>query len=271
MRDKPIITLTSDFGLKDPYVAEMKAVLLSICPNATIVDISHKIDKFNVRMGAFVLAQAAPYFPAGTVHVAVVDPGVGTERRPIIVKTKRSFYVGPDNGLLMLAAEKEGINSIHEISNPEYMLKHISKTFHGRDIFSPAAAYLAKGVSLSKFGPEIFNPVTPSFVKPLVRDEKIHGEILHIDGFGNIITNITTKELRAVNVENGDSLVLQLGDKHAKLRLCAAYGDVPPKTPLAIVGGTGFLEVSVNQGNASKTFDAKAGGNVTIQKYAQDR
>ncbi|MDH5439413.1 MAG: SAM-dependent chlorinase/fluorinase, partial [Candidatus Bathyarchaeota archaeon] len=126
-----IITLLTDFGLRDPYVAEMKAVILRISPDAKIVDISHEVKKFDVRMGAFILEQAARYFPDGTVHVAVVDPGVGMERRPIIVETNRKLYVGPDNGLLMLAALKDDVRSIHKITNPRYMLEKVSRTFHG--------------------------------------------------------------------------------------------------------------------------------------------
>src|SRR4030067_2462156 len=134
-----IITLTTDFGLKDPYVAEMKAVILSTCPNVVIVDVTPEIEKFNIRMGAYVLASVAPYFPKGTIHVVVVDPGVGTQRRSLIIQTRKGFFVGPDNGILFLAAEKQGIIRIHEMTNRKLMSPHISNTFHGRDIFAPAA------------------------------------------------------------------------------------------------------------------------------------
>jgi len=143
-----IITLTSDFGLKDSYGAEMKAAILGIRPDAVIVDVTHLVDKFNVRSGAFALASAAPHFPDGTVHVAVVDPTVGTQRRPIAIETKRGFFVGPDNGLLVLAAEAQSIMRIHEIDSRRFMLPHVSSTFHGRDIFAPAAAHLANGVAI---------------------------------------------------------------------------------------------------------------------------
>ena len=159
-----MITLTSDFGLKDPYVAEMKGVILTINPNATIIDITHDVEKFDIRMGAFMLASAAPYFPKGTVHLAVVDPGVGTERRAILVQTKQGFFVGPDNGVLMLAAKNQGIEHIYELSNPKFMLPKVSATFHGRDIFAPAAAYLDIGVKPAEFGPEITDAVMPEFV-----------------------------------------------------------------------------------------------------------
>ncbi|HSV49360.1 MAG TPA: SAM-dependent chlorinase/fluorinase, partial [Candidatus Acidoferrales bacterium] len=159
-----MITLTTDFGLKDPYVAEMKGVILTINPKAGIVDISHLVDKYSVRMGAFILASAAPYFPKGTVHVAVVDPGVGTERRAILIETKQAYFVGPDNGVLMLAAQAQGIKHIYELSNPKFMLSMVSSTFHGRDIFAPASTHLDKGIKPQEFGAEITNPVTPKFV-----------------------------------------------------------------------------------------------------------
>ncbi|PVX23581.1 MAG: hypothetical protein CW691_10170, partial [Candidatus Bathyarchaeum sp.] len=201
-----IISLLSDFGNRDPYVAEMKAVILSINPETRIVDITHEIEKFSIRMGAYVLASASPYFPKKTVHVAVVDPGVGTKRRPIIVETCRSFYVGPDNGLLMLAAQKEGIKSVYVICNPKYLLSIVSNTFHGRDIFAPSAAYLAKGIKPSDFGPAIQDYVFPEFVKPCTKNGQLVGEVLHIDDFGNIISNISAQDLDHYNLCAGDSL-----------------------------------------------------------------
>jgi len=264
MLQRPIITLLSDFGLKDPYVAEMKAVILSICRDASIIDISHEVEKFNVRMGAFILAQAARCFPEGTIHVAVVDPGVGTKRRPIIVEAERSLYVGPDNGLLILAAQNEGIKCIREITNPKYMLKKISRTFHGRDIFSPAAAYLAKGVKPSEFGPIIENPVKPSFSAPKIRKEMIIGEVIHIDGFGNLITNISEENLKAFGIPEDKNFHVQLGDKQMTLKMCSSYDEAPRNTPLFIIGGTGFLEISVNRGNASKILDVKVGASVIL-------
>lgn len=254
-----IVTLLSDFGLKDPYVAEMKAVIVSINSQAHIVDITHEIEKFNIRMGAFVLASAAPYFPSNTVHVAVVDPGVGTKRRPVIVETKRGLYVGPDNGLLMLAAHKVGIMKVYNIINPKYTLSRVSRTFHGRDIFAPAAAHLATGTSPSEFGPTIRDYVFPEFVKPKARKGEVVGEVLYVDGFGNIISNISAEDLDSGDFREGDSLLVKLGLKSLTLRLCSAYGAVPDSTALVIIGSSDFLEVAVNQGSASRTFKAKVG------------
>ena len=254
-----IISLLSDFGNKDPYVAEMKAVILSINPQARIVDITHEIKKFNIRMGAYVLASAAPYFPPNTVHVAVVDPGVGTKRRPIIAETSRSLYVGPDNGLLMLAAHKEGISKVYRIDNPKYILSKVSKTFHGRDIFAPAAAHLAKGIKPSDFGPAIQDYVFPEFAKPQAKKGALVSEVLHIDDFGNIISNISAEELKRNGFCEGASLLVKLGSKRLTLKLLSAYGKVPVGAPLALIGSSNFLEVALNQGSASEFYKPKVG------------
>jgi S-adenosylmethionine hydrolase len=261
-----IISLLSDFGHKDPYVAEMKAVILSINPQARIIDITHEIEKFSIRMGAYVLASAAPYFPPNTIHVAVVDPGVGTKRRPIIAETNRSIYVGPDNGLLMLAAHKEKINNVYTISNPQYMLPNVSKTFHGRDIFAPAAAHLATGNKPSDFGPAIHDYVFPEFAKPHMKRGELVGEVLSIDGFGNVISNISAEDLERVGFHEGDSLVVALGSKTLNVLFCSAYGVVPVGAPLALIGGSNFLESAVNQGSAAAAFKAKVGDTFRVSE-----
>jgi len=239
-------------------------VILSICPEASIVDISHDIEKFDIRMGAFVLASAAPRFPQGTIHVAVVDPGVGTKRRPLIVDTKRGFYVGPDNGLLMLSARKEDLRHVYDISNPEYMRPQVSRTFHGRDIFAPAAAHLAKGHPPSKFGTEIHDYVLPKFAKPQLGKGRLLGEVLYIDGFGNIVTNISRRHLEKTSASESCLLHVKFKDEILDLRLCSAYGQVPAERALAIVGSSDFLEISVNQADASQIFRVKTGDSVEI-------
>jgi len=254
-----IISLLSDFGHKDPYVAEMKAVILSIAPQARIVDITHEIEKFNIRMGAYVLASAAPYFPPNTIHLAVVDPSVGTKRRSIIAETRRNLYVGPDNGLLMLAAHKEHIKKVYQINNPKYMLSKVSKTFHGRDIFAPAAAHLAQGNKPSDFGPSIQDYILPEFAKPHPRNGELLGEVLHIDDFGNIISNITLEDLEKMGFHKGGSLLVTLDSKTLTIQFCSAYGEVASGTPLALIGSSNFLEVAVNQESASRIFGAKVG------------
>jgi S-adenosylmethionine hydrolase len=245
----------------------MKAVILGICPNAVIIDITHEIAKFNIRMGAYMLASAVPYFPEGSIHVAVVDPSVGTCRRPIVIQTKQSFFVGPDNGLLVLAAEKQGIIRIHELTNPRFMLPKVSHTFHGRDIFAPAAAHLMKGVKPEEFGPEIRKAVQPEFAKVTLRNGVLVGEVLQVDGFGNIITNINEKEVTQSHVKG--KLNVELAGCKLKLKFCEAYGETKPHEPLVLIGSHGFLEISINQGNAAKRFETKAGDRVAVSPAQQ--
>ena len=240
----------------------MKAAILSICPTAIMVDVTHEIEKFNVRAGAFVLASASTYFPKGTIHVAVVDPGVGTERRCILVETGQGFFVGPDNGLLRLAAEKQGVKSIHEVSNSKFMLPRVSSTFHGRDIFAPAAAHLANGTSLSDFGPEIHDWVKPGFAKVTFSKGVLAGEVLHVDGFGNIITNVSEQEMPRLGAK--DWIYLELPNSKLKLRFGKTYAEAKPKEALILIGSHGYLEIAVNQGNAAETFQIKAGDKVKL-------
>jgi S-adenosylmethionine hydrolase len=261
---RPVITLTTDFGLRDPYVAEMKAVILGICANATIVDITHVIEKFNIRMGAYILASASPYFPEGTIHLAVVDPSVGTKRQPILIQTKHGYFVGPDNGVLALAARNEGIEHIRKITNQKLMRPRIYNTFHGRDIFAPAAAHLANGTLPEEFGQEISEIATPEFAKIIRRKDMLVGEIIHIDDFGNIITNFGEKELELMNAKTMVNVKLKAVKQ--KLKLCKAYAEVEPHKPLATIGSHNFLEISINQGNAAKTFKAKIGDKIIVYR-----
>jgi S-adenosylmethionine hydrolase len=260
-----VVTLTSDFGNKDFYVAEMKAAILSICPNAVIIDITHEITKYNVRMGSFTLATATPYFPEGAVHVAVIDPGVGTHRRSIAVETRKNFFVGPDNGLLILAAEKQQIVRIHEITNLRYMLPKISKTFHGRDIFAPIAAHIMNGIRIESLGPEISEVVKPDFAQPMQKGEVILGEVLHVDSFGNIITNIGKELISKIGLKSLAKIELPSCD--LKLKFSKAYGEALPSEPLALIGSHGFFEISVNQGNAARRYEINSGDKIIVSAF----
>jgi len=259
-----IITLTTDFGLKDPYVAEMKAVILNIDPKATVFDITHEIEKFNIRMGAYVLASASRYFPKGTIHLAVVDPGVGTQRQPILIQTKHSYFVGPNNGVLALAANSQSIEHIYEITNQKLRLPKISSTFHGRDIFGPAAAHLAKGTQPEEFGPEIHDIVMPKFAKIIRRKDMLIGEVMHVDGFGNIVTNFGEKEVESMNI--GHITNVKLKNVRLKLKFCKTYAEVKPQKPLALIGSHNFLEISINQGSAAEIFKIKSGDKITLYR-----
>jgi len=257
-----IITLTTDFGLKDPYVAEMKATILSISSDARIVDVTHDVAHFNIRMGAYVLASAAPYFPEGAVHVAVVDPGVGTRRRPLLIQTRQSFFVGPDNGLLILAAEQQGIKCIREITNARLMLSQVSSTFHGRDVFAPAAAHLANDEAPAEFGPEILDAAKPSFAKVTLREGILVGEVLHVDNFGNIITNISSKEV--ARIRGAGVVNVEMHNQKLKLKFYKAYGEAKPQEPLALIGSHNYLEIALNQGNAAEKFKVRLGDKIQL-------
>jgi S-adenosylmethionine hydrolase len=257
-----IVTLTSDFGLRDPYVAEMKAVILSICPDAVIVDITHDIEKFDVRMGAFMLSSAAPYFPKGTIHVAVVDPVVGTQRRAILIQTRQGFFVGPDNGLLILPAVKQAILAVHELTNPKLMRSAVSSTFHGRDIFAPASAHLANGVPPSGFGPEVSDVVKPTFARVAVGKGIAVGEVLHVDDFGNVITNVSSRDITHLDAVGW--IAAELPNGKLKLRFVNTYAEAKPNEALALIGSHGYVELAVNQGNASETLKIKAGDKVKL-------
>jgi S-adenosylmethionine hydrolase len=259
MAAKNMITLTTDFGLKDPYVGEMKGVILSINPKSNIVDITHDVEKFNTRMGAFTLASAATYFPKGTIHLAVVDPRVGTERRAILVQTKEGFFVGPDNGVLMLAAQAQDIEHIYEISNQKFMLPNISNTFHGRDIFAPVAAHLDKGIAPSKFGQEITDATTPNFTSIERKNSILIGEILHVDSFGNLITNIDQKDL-----SQAKTITVNLHHVSLQLALAKTYAQAKPKEPLALIGSHDFLEVALNQASFAEKYRVRAGDRIEV-------
>jgi S-adenosylmethionine hydrolase len=262
----PLITLLSDFGLKDPYVAEMKAVISTISPATRIIDITHSVEKFNIRMGAFLLASASRYFPKGTVHVAVVDPGVGTKRQAILIETNNAYYIGPDNGILMIAAQSEGIKHVYKITNEKLMLQKVSFTFHGRDLFAPAAAHLANGVEPHKFGPTLNKYETPRFTRASLKADKLCGEVVHIDDFGNVITNITKENLDKIGVEPKEMLYIKLNSTVMNLTFCTVYSDVPTNCPSALIGSHDFLEIAANQGNAARKLRAQVGHIITVSR-----
>ena len=263
-RSAPIITLITDFGTRDPYLGSMKGVILSICVKARIVDITREIDKFSVSHGAYVLASIVPYFPVATVHLCVVDPGVGTTRKALIVKTRRSYLIGPDNGVLILAADREGIEKVIEITNSKYMLDNVSSTFHGRDIFGPVAAHLANGIPITKFGEATDSFVRASFPKSRMSSGKLSGEVIHVDDFGNLITNISLPDTRELGITTGIMVRINVGRASRKMSFCRTYGEVGKGQPVALVGSAGLLEISVNTGNASSKFKARKGSQVTL-------
>lgn len=249
------ITFLTDFGTKDGYVAQMKGVVTSIT-DAHLIDISHEVSPQNVREGAFLLWTTAPFFPVGTVHVAVVDPGVGTQRKGLMIATKKQVLVGPDNGILLPTAHLLGDFTVYEITNPKYMLHPLSKTFHGRDIFAPVAAYITKGVPFRDIGMITTHFVDLQFTLGEHRGDRLVGKILYIDRFGNLITNIPEDILpKEIGERN---IVVAVGDRHWEhLPFVATYESVKPGETLLIIGSNHFVEISVNQGNAARTLGLK--------------
>lgn len=255
----PLVSLLTDFGLMDSYVSEMKAVILSICPAVRIVDISHVVEKFNIRTGAFLLASATASFPAGTVHVAVVDPGVGSARRPIVVETERSLYVGPDNGLLVPAAQAESILHVYEVTNRSMMRDEVSATFHGRDIFAPVAAHLACGAPAKECGVEIMDYMKPSYAEPRFAGKTILCEVFHIDGFGNIVTNLRSTQFSEFNLKAREKLGISLGKNRLSVRHVNTYSDLRENEFGLLVGSHGFLEIACREKSAAKRVGARTG------------
>jgi len=262
--ESPIITLLTDFGLGDAYVGAMKGVILSVCPSARIIDLSHEVPRHDVRHGAFLLSQAAPYFPEGTIHTVVIDPGVGTDRRRVVIEGRRCLYVGPDNGVLMLAVGSEGFIRAVEAKEARFMRSEPSKTFEGRDVFAPLAAHLANGVGIEEFGPEIHDLVRLPLPEPEIREERVIGEVIYIDGFGNLVTNIGGALLKRLSAGAGMILKTRIEREERELPFCKTYGDVSPGVTLLIIGSSGFVEISVNMGSARELFGAKVGDKVEL-------
>ena len=260
---KRIITLTTDFGTADHYTGAMKGVILGIHPAAQIVDITHQVQPFEISDGAFTIAQASPYFPKKTIHVVVVDPGVGSARRPLLAEMAGQYFIAPDNGLLSMIFAREKPRVRH-ITNHRYFLEPVSRTFHGRDIFAPVAAHLANGILPSRFGPEINDYLHLTFEKPVRRGPKTWtGGILKVDRFGNLITNLHVHEFAGVSTRPFE---LKLGAQVIK-RLALTFTECEPGELFVIVGSSGFLEVAANQGGAANMLGFGAGSPVELTIY----
>ena len=249
-----IITLTTDFGL-GTYVASMKGVILEIDPEAKVVDIDHSVAPQDIRQGAYAMYSATPWFPFA-VHIGVVDPGVGTERRGIVIACEGAMFVGPDNGLLIPAADMFGIKEVRHITNKGYTLRRASYVFHGRDIFAPVAAHLSKGVKLREIGPEIKDYVKLDFGTPAVDESGIRGEVLTIDRFGNIVTNIPRRIVSERWRFNQD-LEVSIGGYDIRLRLLRTYGEASEDGLLATMSSSNFLEIAKRNGSAASLVNAK--------------
>ncbi|MGH7412597.1 MAG: SAM hydrolase/SAM-dependent halogenase family protein [Candidatus Rokuibacteriota bacterium] len=264
----PLITLTTDFGLRDPFVGIMKGVLLSICPSARLVDLTHEIEPQDVLGGALALEAALPFFPAGTVHLAVVDPGVGSARRAIAIRAGGCYLVGPDNGLVTPALEGAGWTAV-SLTAPEYRRPpehrrlEVSRTFHGRDVFAPAAAYLAAGIPIERLGPAVADPKRLDLPGCHLEGPELVGQVLDADRFGNLITSIPAARLR--EIPGHGPLALEVAGR-AVSGPVDAYADGDEGTPTAIVGSTGRVEIFVKAGNARSQLGAGRGAVVRMMR-----
>jgi S-adenosylmethionine hydrolase len=256
-----VITLTTDLGARDWFVGAMKGVILGIQPRVSVVDVTHEITAGDIRGGAFALAAACRSFPKGTVHVAVVDPGVGSRRKGLAVQTDIGVFVGPDNGVLSRALAKAKVKAIHALENEAYFLRPVSRTFHGRDIFAPVAAHLSRGVPIRKLGPARKDFVRLAWREPRKQRYGIEGEVIYIDRFGNAITN-----LEGSLVRGPERTVCEIrGQRRRVCPLKAFYQAVAPGRPVALVGSSGLVEIAVNGGSAEKVFGLRIGTRVVLR------
>jgi S-adenosylmethionine hydrolase len=260
---RPIITLTTDFGSNDHFVGTMKGVILEIVPDAAIVDICHSVQAFDVLDGALTISQAYSYFPTGTVHVVVVDPGVGSARRPIVASSDGFHFVAPDNGVLSLVYAREPRVHVRHITSEHYFRLPVSNTFHGRDIFAPVAAYLAKQVDTIKFGEEIedyvrFNAPKPKMLEP----NKLRGVVLKVDRFGNLVTNITPEDAPAL-FQDDSACKIMVGTREVS-GLHSNYAEGAPGEIFGILGSMGFLEIAANRAAAAQLAGVGKGTEVIV-------
>jgi S-adenosyl-L-methionine hydrolase (adenosine-forming) len=264
MARRPIITFTTDFGHNDHFVGTVKGVILNIVPEAEIVDISHAVQSFDIFDGALTIAQAYSYFPAETVHMVVVDPGVGTERRPLLVKTEKHIFVAPDNGVLSLVYGREERLHVREITADHYYLQPVSRTFHARDIFAPVAAYLAKGVADEKFGEIITDFVRFNAPKPKSVDgTTLKGVVLKVDRFGNLITNITPQDAPMLFQLDPMPFKVIVG-KREITEIKSVYAEGAPGEVFGILGSMGYLEIATNRGAAVQLVGSGKGSEVKV-------
>ena len=269
MRASGIITITTDFGESDPYVAVMKGVILSINSGARIVDITHQVPGGSVPEGASILKEAYSYFPSGTVHLAVIDPGVGTTRRPIAVRADNHYFVGPDNGLFWPVIATRHHAEIVHLTEHHYWMKTVSPTFHGRDIFAPVAAHLSMGVSPALLGKRIDTPATIRCPAPFLKEGELRGLVIRVDHFGTLITNITERHLAPFVSSEG--LSIHVRDLVVR-KLSTTFSNVPEGEPLALIGSSGLLEIAVNRGRPADRLGRHFGiGTEVIVERKGDR
>ena len=260
-----LIALLTDFGTRDWYVAALKGVILSRCPQARLVDITHDVPPQDVLAGAFTLAAASPWFPRGTIFVAVVDPGVGSDRALLAASADGRYFIGPDNGLLAFSLERASRVSVVRLTNRRYWLPRVSRTFQGRDIMAPVAAYLACGGSLRRLGAPC-RRVAPLAISPVHQEGRTaRGRIMHIDAFGNLITNLPARLLAP------PLRMAQLRYRRRRIRVASSYSEGGSREVVAVAGSLGLVELAIRNGSAARTLKARRGERVTITYHTSRR
>ena len=259
-----IITLLTDYGIRDSYVAEVKGAILKINPEVTLVDISHDIGNYEIEEGAFNLARSVPYFPDGTIHVGVVDPGVGGDRKSIIIKSRGAYLVGPDNGLLAPAAERLGVEEVFEIANSSLLPERVSLVFDGRDVFGPVAALLAKGTRPDKIVNRIQGYIRLPNYEPKLVGNRVEARIIHVDGFGNLVTNVTQGFLRDLGLREGSKVITVIHGREFIIPYVGIFSAVPKGELLMLVAGGDYLELSINQGSARSVLSVERGEKINL-------
>lgn len=267
----PTIVFMTDFGTLDDSVPICKGVMYSIMPDVRVVDLTHQVTPFSILDGARFLFGATPYYPAGTVFAVVIDPGVGSTRKAVIIKSKRGqYFVLPDNGLITLVGDRDGLESAREITNPAWMIgKALSSTFHGRDIFSPASAHVARGDDWNEVGPtlDLKSLVRLDLAAPTIDDQGLHGEVIATDGpFGNLVTNVDAEEFLKLGYQRGDMVPLMLGDKKIELRFVKTFSDVPLNASLIYIDSRGRFGLAVNQASFAAIYGIKPPAKFTIPR-----
>jgi S-adenosyl-L-methionine hydrolase (adenosine-forming) len=257
-----LITLTTDFGTSDHLVAAMKGVILGINPTARIVDIQHHVAPYDVLDGALTIGSVYPYFPARTIHIVIVDPGVGTARRPLLVSADNQYFIAPDNGVLSMVYDRDPNAVVRHVTASHNFLEPVCPTFHGRDIFAPVAAYLSKAWATESFGEEITEFTRFVLPKPKSAGDSLKAVVLRVDAFGNLMTNLRSEDLPEDTVATG-KIKLQVGGKSVE-RFVATFGEGNNGEAVALVGSSGYVEIAVNKGSAAKALGAGRGAEVIL-------
>lgn len=266
MQNHPLISILTDFGEKDFFVASLKGVIAGINPSARVIDITHQIPSYNIQTGSFVLDAVCRYFPDRTIFLVIIDPGVGSSRRILLVETKKYFFIAPDNGVLGLVLEREKAIHIRKIENKKYFLPYTSTTFEGRDKMAPAAAWLSTGVPAEKFGPEIYQVKRIHLPKPKIKGSEVLGQVLYVDKFGNLITNIPPKILDSIRHKAGEGQLLLMAGSEKIISFKKNYSHSKKGELLCLIGSLGLVEIAVREGSAAKKLEMKAGDCVKLNE-----